>query len=94
MSEPLRLSPDAAVAELSGEAVVLHVKDGRYFSANGTGAALLRRLAAGGATRETLADELVRLGADRARATADVEAWLARLVAARLLEGAAGPATR
>ena len=87
MSARLSLSKDAAVAELHGEAVVLHLPSGRYFAANGTGAALLRRLRAeGGATRADLVEAIVSAhGVEEARAAADVAAWLSRLEAAGLL---------
>ena len=89
MTSRLRLSDRARLAELHGEAVVLHLASGRYFAANATGAALLRALSAPeGATVEGLVDGLVRdHGADRARAAADVAAWLARLREAGLLAG-------
>ncbi len=92
MTPRLRLSDRARLAELHGEAVVLHLATGRYFAANASGTALLRALAAPeGATVEGLIDGLVAgHGADRARAEADVAAWLARLREAGLL--AEGPA--
>lgn len=87
MSARLRLSDRARLAELHGEAVVLHLATGRYFAANATGTALLKALATpGGATVEGLVEGLVRdHGADRARAAADVDAWVARLREAGLL---------
>ncbi|MFO0933448.1 MAG: PqqD family protein [Planctomycetota bacterium] len=70
MTARLRLSDCARLAELHGEAVVLHLATGRYFAANATGAALLRALSAPeGATVEGLVDRLVAgHGADPARA--------------------------
>jgi len=87
MSARLRLSDRARLAELHGEAVVLHLATGRYFAANATGTALLRALTApDGATVEALVDGLVTThGVDRPRAAADVDAWLTRLRAAGLL---------
>jgi hypothetical protein len=85
LSEVLRLAPHASVARLHGEAVVLHLTTGSYFSVNASGAALLDRLAAG-ATREQLVDGLVRaFGIARETATSDVAAWLDRLAANGLL---------
>ncbi len=75
----LRLSPDVSFAELHGEAVVLHLRDGKYFSANGTGTGLLRLLRTG-ATRASLVERLAteyRLAPERA--AADVDRWLAEL---------------
>lgn len=95
-AERLALAPEASVAELDGEAVVLHLRTGRFFTVNRSGAPLLAALRReGGATR----DELVRSLAttfrlDPARASADVDAWLGRLRAAGLLAGdARGPAS-
>jgi hypothetical protein len=92
--ERLRLSSQARLAQLHGEAVVLHLESGRYFAANATGAALLAHLVAPlGATVAGLVDALVVAhGIEPARARADVDAWLARLRHAGLLEVvAAGP---
>ncbi len=93
MSVRLRLSDRARLAELHGEAVVLHLRTGRYFAANATGTALLRALAApDGATVEGLVEGLVQVhGVDRPRAAADVDAWLARLRAAGLLADGTAP---
>ena len=82
---PLRLSPKASFAELDGEAVVLDLKSGRYFSVNAAGALLLRLLSAG-TDRAALESALVtayRIDAPAARR--DVEAWLARLEEGGLL---------
>lgn len=87
MSPRLRLSPRARLAELHGEAVLLHLGSGRYFAANPTAVTLLRALGTdAGASREELVDALVaRHGAAPDRAGADVDAWLARLREAALL---------
>jgi len=83
----LALAPEASVAELDGEAVVLELRTGRFFTVNKSGAPLLAALRRPeGATRDELVAALA--GAFRlelARATADVDAWLARLRAAGLL---------
>jgi len=94
----LRLSPEATSAELDGEAVILHLRDGRYYAVNGTGAALLRCLAReGGATADELCETLVAAhGIDRERARRDVHAWLETMRAKRLVadpaDGAGGAA--
>jgi hypothetical protein len=81
----LRLAPHASVARLHGEAVVLHLTTGAYFSVNASGASLLDRLAAG-ATREQLVEGLAAtFGLSREIAAADVAGWLARLQANDLL---------
>jgi hypothetical protein len=69
--------------EIDGEIIALETRGSRYVAANGAGAVLWRALA-GGATRDGLADELVRVyGIDRERALADV----ARFVDALSEEG-------
>jgi PqqD family protein of HPr-rel-A system len=98
VTPPVRLSlaPEASVAELDGEAVVLHLRTGRFFTVNRSGAPLLEALKrADGATRDELVASLVAtFRIDVARAAADVDAWLGRLRAAGLLaEDAAGPSS-
>lgn len=92
MSGAVRLAREARLAELHGEAVLLHVGTGRYFGVNATGTVLLRELALPeGATPHALADALVaHFDVERAVAEADVSGWLARLRDAGLLgEGSA-----
>ena len=83
----VRLSPDASVAELDGEAVVLHVKSGRFFRVNRFGTPLLAALQReAGASREELVASLVTaFRAEPARAGRNVEAWLELLRKAGLL---------
>ena len=82
---PLSLSPRASVAELHGEAVVLDLSSGRYFSANRSGAVLLRLLRAG-TDRAALAAALVQaFGVDAEAAHRDVEGWLSLLEGKGLL---------
>jgi hypothetical protein len=89
------LSPDAALAELHGESVVLHLATGRYYAANATATALFTHLKAG-ATRDALAAALVsEFGIARASAEADVDRWLALLSKGGLVrERAAPPCTQ
>ena len=82
---PLRLSPKASFAELDGEAVVLELKSGRYFTVNRTGVLLLRLLSTG-TNRAALEGALVTAyGIDAPAARRDVDAWLARLEEGGLL---------
>lgn len=82
-----RLAPDASVAHTDGEAVVLHLRTGRFFRVNASGAPLLAALEReGGASLPELARALVAMfGLDDARAAADVDAWLERLRGAALI---------
>jgi hypothetical protein len=78
-TERLRLSPHASVARLEGEAVVLHLTTGSYFSVNASGATLLDRLASG-ATRAQLVEGLAAaFGLSPEVAADDVASWLDRL---------------
>jgi Coenzyme PQQ synthesis protein D (PqqD) len=71
--------------EIDGEVVALEARGSRYVAANGAGTVLWRALVAG-ATRETLADELVKAyGIDRERAQNDVARFLETLSAQGLL---------
>jgi Coenzyme PQQ synthesis protein D (PqqD) len=71
---------------IDGEIIALEARGSHYLAANPTGALLWQALAEG-ATRAGLADELVdAYGIERDRALADVDAYLAQLVAQGLLE--------
>jgi hypothetical protein len=71
--------------EIDGEIVAVDIAASAYLSSNAAGAILWAMLAAG-ATREALAARLVATyGIDRARAEADVEAFLGSLDARGLL---------
>jgi hypothetical protein len=66
--------------EIDGEVIALESRSSRYVAANGAGTVLWRALLAG-ATRDGLADELVReYGIDRQRAVADVDRFLETLI--------------
>ena len=81
----MALSPEAALAELHGESVVLHLSTGRYYSVNGTGTSLLKLLK-DGATRDALVESLVTTHSiARDAAVADVDRWLALLSRGGLL---------
>ena len=71
--------------EIDGEIIALESRGSRYVAANGAGAVLWRALL-DGATREGLADELVRAyGIDRERALADADRFVDALAAQGLL---------
>jgi hypothetical protein len=81
----LRLD-DLTWQDLGGEIVVLDLQGSTYYQLNGSAAVLWTRLAAG-AERDDLERELVeRYDVDRSRAAGDVEAFIADLRTARLLE--------
>ena len=83
-----RLSRQAASAGLDGEAVVLHLTDGRYYAVNASGVVLLRCIEREqGATLDELAQALaIAHGIDVERARKDVLAWLDVLRAKGLVE--------
>ena len=71
--------------EIDGEIIALEARGSRYIAANGAGTTLWRALVEG-ATRDELADELVRLyGIERERAEADVSRFLDALAEQGLL---------
>ena len=76
-----------AWTDVDGEVVALDEDAAVYLAANSTGGVLWRALV-DGATRESLADELVRAyGIPLERAAADTDAFLATLRDHALLEG-------
>jgi Transglutaminase-like superfamily/Coenzyme PQQ synthesis protein D (PqqD) len=84
---PLRLrSTGLHWRDVDGEIIALDGDASQYVAANGSGALLWHKLAQG-TTRESLVDCLVEtFGIDRGQATGDVDAFLASLRAAHLLE--------
>ncbi|HEX5620180.1 MAG TPA: PqqD family protein [Solirubrobacteraceae bacterium] len=71
--------------EIDGEVIALEARGSTYVAANGAGTLIWRALAEG-TTPEALADELVRVyGIDRARATEDIQHFLAQLTDQGLL---------
>jgi hypothetical protein len=71
--------------EIDGEIIALEARGSRYVAANGAGAVLWRALL-GGATRDGLAEELVRAyGIDRERALADAGRFVDALAEQGLL---------
>ena len=73
MSELRLRDTDIHWREMDGEVVALEARSSTYVATNSSGTVLWRALAAG-ATREGLADELVRvfgIGAEQARTDAD-----------------------
>lgn len=83
-----RLVPEASVAETDGEAVVLHLRTGRFFRVNRSGAPFLAALQRdGGASFAELTASLVAtFGIDESRAAGDVLAFIDRLRSAGLVE--------
>ena len=71
--------------EIDGEIIALEARSSRYVATNGTGAVLWRALLAG-ATRDGLADELVRTyGIDRESAVVDAGRFVDALAEQGLL---------
>jgi hypothetical protein len=71
--------------EIDGEVIALETRASRYVATNGAGTLLWRALL-GGATRDGLADELVReYGIDRSRALADADRFVDSLTELDLL---------
>ena len=87
ISERLRLrTAELHWREVDGEVIALDGRRSIYMAANAAGALLWQALAAG-ATRMSLADELVAAyGIERDRALADADAYVAEIEAQGLLE--------
>jgi hypothetical protein len=82
---------------LDGEAIIINLNDGLYYSLDGTGAVVWGMAAAGHDADEIAGELAARFGAPPDGARADVERILEELVAERLLvpareEGSAEPA--
>jgi hypothetical protein len=85
MSELRLRDTDLHWREIDGEVIALEARGSTYLAANGAGSVLWHALTAG-ATRERLADELVRAyGIERDRAVVDVDGFVAALAEQGLL---------
>ena len=85
-SRILKCSPDARSRALDGEAVILHLGSGTYFGSNGAGSRVWELLR-GGTTREAILVELLEVyEVDRTQLELDVDAFLAELERANLLD--------
>ncbi len=81
-------APDVVAETIDGEAVVINLDRGTYYSIRGSGAALWDALIAGVPTRKLVA-EIARI-APEADAAKDVEAFVNRLVGEELVVPAEG----
>ena len=82
----LRVNTERVAAKvIDGEAIIINLANGRYYSMTGTGA-LVWSLLAGGATIESVADSLAaRYDVDAAACRADVERLVDELLVEELL---------
>ena len=81
----LRLD-DLTWQELDGEIVVLDLRGSAYFQLNGSGTHLWRRLVDGCERRDLEVSLVEHYDVEREQATADVEAFIADLLAHRLID--------
>ena len=87
MNARLRLRPDAvAWREVDGEVIALGLHSSTYFGTNSSGGLLWKRLADGTTRDELVGDLVTTFGLERARAQADVDAFLDDLRSRGLLE--------
>jgi Coenzyme PQQ synthesis protein D (PqqD) len=87
MSELRLRDTDLHWREIDGEVIALEARGSTYLAANAAGTVLWHALAAG-ATRERLANELVRVyGIEHDRAVADVDGFVSALAEQGLLVG-------
>ncbi|MGP4110995.1 lasso peptide biosynthesis PqqD family chaperone [Streptomyces sp. 4N509B] len=83
----LRLSPDVVSCDTDDGLVLLDSRHGRYWQLNATGAAILRALLDGAGARHVAAELARRQPVSAERAARDVDALVAGLTRARLVEG-------
>lgn len=89
----LRASPDALVAHLEGEAVLLHAGTKEYFRLNETGQVVWRLIEAGADVDAIVARLLAEFSVDAATARTEAGQLLEQLVAAGLVETDEGAGT-
>jgi hypothetical protein len=85
MSPHLHLSPDALSRELDGEVLVLDLKTSLYFGMTGTAARIWQLLEAGQAEDDIIQTLVREYNAERHAIAADVESFLADLIARGLV---------
>ena len=96
-TQRFRCPANVAARVLDGEAIMIHLESGRYFSAEGVGAALWQLLDSGLPFREVVAKVAESSGVSHDRAQEDVDRFVAELVREELLvtdqetAGAAAP---
>ena len=91
---PLELAPDMrfsndreaiATKVIDGEAIIINLASGRYYSTDGVGALIWERLAAGQSAAEVLAGLGETFGTDQSQLDRDVESFVSSLLAENLV---------
>jgi hypothetical protein len=94
MTERFQVNPAKVVHEtIDGEAILIHLENGSYYSLAGAGAEIWELLAAGHPLEETAATLEARFDAEPGTIEAEVRRLAAELAAEDLLEPAAGGST-
>lgn len=83
---PLKLRPGVVTQVFNGEMVLLDVAAGLYYDLNASGTLMLEQLLAGSAREDIVATVQGRFEVDAARVAADLDALLATLRGAGLVE--------
>jgi hypothetical protein len=85
---PLRLHPDVRAAHTDDGTVLLHLRTGRYWQLNNTGAHVLRELLAGNPPGDVATGLAARYNIEPELAQRDVAALIEQLCTATLMEDA------
>lgn len=85
---PLRLHPDVCAADTDDGTVLLHLRTGRYWQLNNTGAHVLRALLAGHRPSDVAASLAARYNIEPEHAQRDVTTLIQQLCTATLMEDA------
>jgi hypothetical protein len=94
MTQRFQVNPAKVVHEtIDGEAILIHLENGSYYSLTGAGAEIWELLAAGHPVEETAAMLEARFDAEPGTIEAEVRRLAAELAAEDLLEPAAGGST-
>jgi hypothetical protein len=87
----IRQDEKTASQVIDGEAIIIHLTEGTYYSMPDVGAEIWERLAAAPTLGELVEHVVARYQVDRVRARRDVEALLTRLADEKLVTSSAAP---
>lgn len=85
MAEPIRVSPWVTHERLDDEVIAINLETGAYYALDGVAADCWALVAAGSSIDDTIGVVCDRYTVDADRARADVEAFVAELLAERLV---------
>ena len=88
------VADDVVIREMADEAILLNLATGTYFGLDAVGVRCWQLLAEHGSTERTVPHLLAEFDVDEGQLRQDLDALVARLIAARLLLAADAPAAR